>query len=96
MQACRYFATISRSTPLHRCAIIGRMKILSSSAELEQGAQQAVGNGRRIIWGVYLIGAASLFALWFVVGAVILSYLFGGWSMIGALVLWFIEDTVED
>ena len=71
------------------------MKILSSSAELEQGQQRAVGKGRRIVWGVYLIGAASLFVLWFVAGSVMLSYLFGGWIMIGALVLWFIEDTGE-
>jgi hypothetical protein len=71
------------------------MKILSSSAELEQGRQRAIGIGRRIFWGVYLIGAVSLFVLWFVVGAVMFSYLFGGWIMIGALVLWFIEDTAE-
>ena len=71
------------------------MKILSSSAELEQGQQRAAGIGRRISWGVYLIGAVSLFMLWFVTGSVMLSYLFGGWIMIGALVLWFIEDTVE-
>jgi hypothetical protein len=71
------------------------MKILSSSAELEQGQQRAVGKGHRIIWGVYLIGAVSLFTLWFVVGLVMVSYLFGGWIMIGALVLWFIEDTAE-
>ena len=71
------------------------MKILSSSAELEQGHQRAVGKGRRIVWGVYLIGAASLFVLWFVAGSVMLSYLFSGWIMIGALVLWFIEDTAE-
>lgn len=71
------------------------MKILSSSAELEQGHQRAVGRGRRIAWGVYLIGAVSLFVLWFVAGLVMLSYLFGGWIMIGALVLWFIEDTAE-
>jgi hypothetical protein len=69
------------------------MKILSSSAEVEQGHPRAVGVGRRIFWGVYLIGAVSLFILWFVVGAVMFSYLFGGWSMTGALLLWFIEDT---
>jgi len=72
------------------------MKILSSSTEIEQGHRRAVGKGRRISWVVYLIGAASLFILWFVVGAVMLSYLFGGWTMIGALVLWRIEDAIED
>ena len=72
------------------------MKILSSSAELEQGHQRATGTGRRIVWGVYLIGAASLFVLWFVAGSVMLSYLFSGWIMIGALVLWRIEDAIED
>jgi hypothetical protein len=71
------------------------MKILSSSTELEQGYQRAVGKGRRIGWGVFLIGAVSLFMLWFVTGSVMLSYLFGGWSMIGAIVLWLIEDTGE-
>jgi hypothetical protein len=71
------------------------MKILSSSAEVEQGRQRAIGRGRRVFWGVYLIGAVSLFMLWFVAGAVMFSYLFGGWIMIGALVLWFIEDTAE-
>ena len=71
------------------------MKILSSSAEVEQGQQRAVGKGHRISWGVYLIGAVSLFMLWFVAGWVMLSYLFGGWSMIGAIVMWFIEDPVE-
>ena len=72
------------------------MKILSSSAELEQGHQRATEKGRRIVWGVYLIGAASLFVLWFVAGSVMLSYLFSGWIMIGALVLWRIEDAIED
>jgi len=72
------------------------MKILSSSAEVEQGQQRAAGKGRRIVWGVYLIGAASLFVLWFVAGSVMLSYLFSGWIMIGALVLWRIEDAIED
>jgi len=71
------------------------MKILSSSAELEQDAQRAVGKGRRIIWGAYLIGAVSLFMLWFVADSVMLSYLFGGWMMIGAVVLWLIEDAME-
>jgi len=71
------------------------MKNLSSSADLEQGTQQAVGKGHRIGWGVYLIGAASLFVLWFVAGSVMLSYLFGGWMMIGAVVLWLIEDAME-
>jgi hypothetical protein len=71
------------------------MKILSSSAELEQGHQRANGKGRRISWGIYLIGAASLLVLWFVAGSVLLSYLFGGWTMIGALALWFVEDTAE-
>jgi hypothetical protein len=71
------------------------MKILSSSTELEQGYQRAVGKGRRIGWGVFLIGAVSLFMLWFVTGSVMLSYIFGGWSMIGAIVLWLIEDTGE-
>ncbi len=37
------------------------MKILSSSAEDKQGQQRATGKGRRIIWGVYLIGAVTLF-----------------------------------
>ena len=82
--------------PRQHCAIIGRMKTMTSSAELEQGAQRAVSNGHRLVWGVYLLGAASLFALWFVLGAVMLSYLFGGWIMIGAIVLWLIEDTAED
>jgi hypothetical protein len=71
------------------------MKILSSSAELEQDQQHAVGKGRRIGWGVYLIGAASLFMLWFMAGSIILSYVFGGWVMIGAIVLWYIEDAAE-
>ncbi len=71
------------------------MKILSSSTELEQGYQRAVGKGRRIGWGVFLIGAVSLFMLWFVTGSVMLSYIFGGWSMLGAIVLWLIEDTGE-
>jgi hypothetical protein len=70
------------------------MKILSSSAELEQGHQRAAGKGRRIGWAVYLIVAVSLFMLWFVAGSIMLSYLFGGWIMIGAIVLWLIEDTV--
>jgi hypothetical protein len=92
---CYLLAIIPRSTPRHYCAIICRMKILSSSTELEQGYQRAVGKGRRIGWGVYLIGAVSLFVLWFVAGSVMLSYLFGGWMMIGAVVLWFIEDAME-
>ncbi len=71
------------------------MKILSSAVELEQSHQRAVRRGRRIGWGIYLIGAVSLFMFWFVAGSVMLSYLFGGWIMIGALVLWFIEDPVE-
>jgi hypothetical protein len=71
------------------------MKILSSSAELEQDHRDAEGKGRRIGWGVYLIGAVSLFMLWFVAGLVMLSYLFGGWVMIGAMVLWFADDTAE-
>ena len=70
------------------------MKILSSSAELEQDHQRAAGKGRRIGWGVYLIGAVSLFMLWFVAGSVMVSYLFAGWIMIGAIVLWLIKDTV--
>jgi hypothetical protein len=72
-----------------------RMKILSSSTELGQGSQRVVGKGRRIGWGVYLIGAASLFMLWFVTGSVMLSYLFVGWIMIGAIGLWLIEDPLE-
>ena len=72
------------------------MKKLSSSAKLEQGQQRATGKGRRVVWGVYLIGAASLFVLWFVAGSVMVSYLFSGWIMIGALVLWSIEDAIED
>ena len=71
------------------------MKILSSSAEVEQGQQRAAGKGHRISWGVYLIGAVSLFVLWFVAGSVMLSYLFGGWIMIGAIALWLIEDAWE-
>jgi hypothetical protein len=71
------------------------MKILTSSTELEQSSQRAVGRGRRIAWRVYLIVAASLFALWFVAGSVMLSYLFVGWIMIGAIGLWLIEDTGE-
>ena len=71
------------------------MKILSSSAELEQGHRRATEKGRRIGWGIYLIGAASLLVLWFVAGSILLSYLFGGWAMIGALALWFVEDTAE-
>ena len=92
----RLFRKHSAISPRHFCAIICRMKILSSSAELEQDAQRAVGKGRRIIWGAYLIGAVSLFMLWFVADSVMLSYLFGGWIVIGTLVLWFIEDTVEN
>ena len=72
------------------------MKILSSSTELEQGQQRSVGIGRRISWGVYLIGAVGLFVLWFVVGAIMFSYLFGGWIMAGGILLWLIEDTAED
>jgi hypothetical protein len=72
-----------------------RMKTASSSTELEQGHQRAGGKARRIGWGIYLIGAVTLFMLWFVAGSVILSYFFGGWVMIGALVLWFTEDIVE-
>ena len=71
------------------------MKTMTPSAEVEQGAQRASINGRRIGWCVYLIGAASLFVFWFIAGFVMLSYLFGGWIMIGAIVLWFIEDPVE-
>ena len=71
------------------------MKILSSSAELEQSQQRDVGKGRRIAWSIYLTGAASLFVLWFVVGSIMFSYLFAGWMMTGALLLWLIEDTVE-
>jgi hypothetical protein len=71
------------------------MKILSSSAELEQDDQRAVGKGHRVSWGVYLIGAVSLFVLWFIGGLMIFSYLFGGWTMVGALMLWFIEDPME-
>jgi len=71
------------------------MKILSSSAELEQDHQRAAGKGRRISWGVYLIGAIGLFVLWFIADSVMLSYLFGGWIMIGAVGLWFAEDTTE-
>jgi hypothetical protein len=71
------------------------MKILSSSAELEQGDQRVAGKGRRVSWGIYLIGAVSLFVLWFIGGPMIFSYLFGGWTMVGALVLWFIEDPME-
>jgi hypothetical protein len=81
--------------PHHSCAIICRMKILSSSVELEQGHQRAVRKGRRIVGGVYLIVAAGLFVLWFVAGSIMLSYLFGGWMMTGAIVLWLIEITVE-
>jgi hypothetical protein len=72
-----------------------RMKTASSSTELEQGHRQAGGKGRRIGWGIYLIGAVTLFMLWFVANSVMLSYFFGGWVMIGALVLWFTEDIVE-
>jgi hypothetical protein len=72
-----------------------RMKTASSSTELEQGYQRASGKGRRIGWGIYLIGAVTLFMLWFVADSVMLSYFFGGWVMIGALVLWFTEDIVE-
>jgi hypothetical protein len=71
------------------------MKILSSSTELEQGYRRAVGKGRRIGWGVYLTGAVSLFMLWFVIGSIMLSYLFDGWILIGAILLWLIEDAVE-
>jgi hypothetical protein len=72
-----------------------RMKTASSSTELEQGYQRTGGKGRRIGWGIYLIGAVTLFMLWFVADSVMLSYFFGGWVMIGALVLWFTEDIVE-
>ena len=71
------------------------MKILSSSAEIEQDQRRAVGKGRRISWLVYLIGAASLFTLWFLDGSVMSSYLFGGWIITGAILLWLIEDTAE-
>jgi hypothetical protein len=71
------------------------MKILSSSAESEQGYRRAVGEGRRIGWGVYLIGAVSMFMLWFIAGSIMLSYLFDGWILIGAILLWLIEDGVE-
>jgi len=71
------------------------MKILSSSTEVGQSPQRAAGVGRRIGWGVYLIGAVSVLILWFVVGSVFLSYLFGGWIMVGALLLWYVEDPAE-
>ena len=72
-----------------------RMKTASSSTELEQGHQRAGGKGRRIGWGIYLIGAVSLFMLWFVTESVMLSYVFSGWILIGAILLWLIEDAVE-
>ena len=71
------------------------MKILSSSAELEQGQQRTTGLDRRICWGVYLVGAVSLLVLWFVAGSVMFSYFFGGWIMIGAIVLWLIEESLD-
>ena len=71
------------------------MKILSSSAESEQGYRRAVGEGRRIGWGIYLIGAVSMLMLWFVTESVMLSYVFSGWILIGAILLWLIEDAVE-
>ena len=72
------------------------MKILSSSTDLEHGQPRSVGIGRRIVWGVYLIGAVGLFVLWFVVGAIMFSYLFGGWIMTGGILLWLIEDAAEN
>jgi hypothetical protein len=71
------------------------MKIVSSSTDIGQVHQRAVRIGRRTSWGIYLSGAVSLFALWFVAGLVVVSYLFLGWIMAGALLLWFIEDTAE-
>lgn len=71
------------------------MKTMTSSAELEQDNQRSSDGSRYTSWGVYLLVAASLLVLWFVVGSVLFSYLFGGWMLIGAIVLWFIEDTAE-
>jgi hypothetical protein len=68
---------------------------MTSSAEIEQNYQRAAEHGRYIFWGIYLLVAASLIILWFVVGSAIFSYLFGGWMLIGAIVLWFIEDAAE-
>ena len=58
------------------------MKTMTSSAELEQEYQRSAEKNRSIFWGVYLLVAASLLVLWFVVGAALLSYLFGGWMLI--------------
>jgi hypothetical protein len=71
------------------------MKTMTPSAELEQDHQRSSDRSWYTTWGVYLLVAASLLVLWFVVGSEIYSYLFGGWMLIGALVLWFIEDATE-
>jgi hypothetical protein len=75
--------------------MLSSMKTMTSSAELEQDIQRSAEKSRYIFWSVYLLVAASLFVLWFVVEFALFSYLFGGWMLLGAMVLWFIEDTAE-
>jgi hypothetical protein len=75
--------------------MLSSMKTMTSSAELEQDIQRYAEKSRYIFWSVYLLVAAGLLTLWFVVGSALFSYLFGGWMLIGAMVLWFIEDSAE-
>jgi hypothetical protein len=71
------------------------MKTMTPSAELEQGHQRSINKRRYTLWGVYLLVAASLLMFWFVVGAALFSYLFGGWMLIGAMLLWLVEASAE-
>jgi hypothetical protein len=73
--------------------MLGRMKTMTDSAQDDY--QRTVEKSRRIVWWVYLLGAASLLVLWFVAGSTWVSYVFGGWMLIGAVGLWLIEDAVE-
>lgn len=75
--------------------MLGRMKTITDSAQMDDENPRTVEKGRRIGWSVYILVALILFWHWFVAGSSLVSYLFGGWMMIGAVGLWLVEDAVE-